>query len=363
MMQQAYATALWYLSCVMPVSHTDQNSPEAVPSNESSTTTASCGKIKHARSIETTKDCSATVSNNRADSSVTVELSTSGSVIAQRSASASVSANIESFGNKSKHACSSETAKEKDCSTTVSGKNHASSSITANKISSETVSGNESSGTTASFGNDSKHASISETAKDCSTTVPGKNHASSATKISAHSVNKANKARQANATWRTTVYFVMVTTLLTSFALEVQGDLLSITNEDCTYTGATTEQWRDFRTAEKCAAFPVQLDKTQHQRSVQLHRWRTLHRDELISTQQQASKQKTAEHNASAKLANNAEAEVSRKSAEKERRTVEQTEHQAAQEAQEAILHDIQTALDSISKRVTAIEETQQRDW
>jgi len=62
-------------------------------------------------------------------------------------------------------------------------------------------------------------------------------------------------------------------------------------------------------------------------------------------------------------LANNAEADVSRKSAEKEHRTVEQTELQAAQEAQEAILHDIQTALDSISKRVTAIEETQQRDW
>jgi len=40
-------------------------------------------------------------------------------------------------------------------------------------------------------------------------------------------------------------------------------------------------------------------------------------------------------------LANNAEAEVSRKSAEKEHRTVEQTELQAAQEAQEAILHDI----------------------
>ena len=54
---------------------------------------------------------------------------------------------------------------------------------------------------------------------------------------------------------------------------------------------------------------------------------------------------------------------MSRKSAEKEHRTVEQTELQAAQEAQEAILHDIQTALDSISKRVTAIEETQQRDW
>jgi len=62
-------------------------------------------------------------------------------------------------------------------------------------------------------------------------------------------------------------------------------------------------------------------------------------------------------------LANNAEAEVSRKSAEKERRTVEQTKLQAAQEAQEAILHDIQTALDSISKRITVIEETQQRDW
>jgi len=118
----------------------------------------------------------------------------------------------------------------------------------------------------------------------------------------------------------------------------------------------------------------VQLDKTQHQDSVQLHRWRTQHRDKLISTQQQASKQKTAEHKVSAKLekilgklqqmlTDNAEAAVSRKSAEKERRTVEQTELQAAQEAQEAILHDIQTALDSISNRVTAIEETQQRDW
>ena len=62
-------------------------------------------------------------------------------------------------------------------------------------------------------------------------------------------------------------------------------------------------------------------------------------------------------------LTDNAEAEVSRKSAEKERRTVEQAELQAAQEAQEAILHDIQTALDSISKRAIAIEETRQRDW
>jgi len=104
----------------MPVSHTDQNSSEAVPSNENSTTTDSCGKSKHARSLESAKDCSATVSNNRANSSVTVELSASGSVIVQRSASASVIAS-EWFGNKSKHARSSETAK--DCSTTVSGKN------------------------------------------------------------------------------------------------------------------------------------------------------------------------------------------------------------------------------------------------
>ena len=128
-MQQAYATALWYLSCVMPVSHTDQNSSEAVPSNESSTTTASCGKSKHARSFETAKDCSATVSNNRANSSVTVGLSASGSVIALRSASASVSANTESFGNKSKHARSSETAK--DCSATVSKHSVGGSVITA----------------------------------------------------------------------------------------------------------------------------------------------------------------------------------------------------------------------------------------
>ena len=61
--------------------------------------------------------------------------------------------------------------------------------------------------------------------------------------------------------------------------------------------------------------------------------------------------------------ADNAEPAVSRKSAEKERRIAEQTELQAAQEAQEAILHDNQTALDSISKRVTTIEETQQHDW
>jgi len=133
MMQQAYATVLWYLSCIMPISYTDKNSSEAVPGNESSTTIASFGKSKHARSLETAKDCSATVSNNRANSSVTLELSASGSVIAQRSASASVSAITELFGNDSKHTSSSETAK--DCSTTVSGIDHASSLITANKIS------------------------------------------------------------------------------------------------------------------------------------------------------------------------------------------------------------------------------------
>ena len=62
-------------------------------------------------------------------------------------------------------------------------------------------------------------------------------------------------------------------------------------------------------------------------------------------------------------LAENAEAAVSRKPAEKEHRTSEQTELQTAQEAQEAILHDVQTALDSICNCVTVIEETQQRDW
>jgi len=42
---------------------------------------------------------------------------------------------------------------------------------------------------------------------------------------------------------------------------------------DYTDTGANTDQWGDFRTgtAEKYTAFQVQLDKTQHQRSVQLH--------------------------------------------------------------------------------------------
>jgi len=62
-------------------------------------------------------------------------------------------------------------------------------------------------------------------------------------------------------------------------------------------------------------------------------------------------------------FADNAEAEANCKPAEKEHRTVEHTERQAAQAAQQGILHDIHTALDSVSKRVTVIEETQQRDW
>jgi len=96
--------------------------------------------------------------------------------------------------------------------------------------------------------------------------------------------------------------------------------------------------------------------------AVQLHQWHTQHRDERISTQQHASNQKTADYNASAKLeetlgelqqmyADNAEAEASHRSAEKEYHTVEQTERHAAQAAQQAILHDIHTAVDSISKR------------
>mmetsp|Transcript_26666 Transcript_26666/g.39208 ORF Transcript_26666/g.39208 Transcript_26666/m.39208 type:complete len:190 (-) Transcript_26666:224-793(-) len=62
-------------------------------------------------------------------------------------------------------------------------------------------------------------------------------------------------------------------------------------------------------------------------------------------------------------LADSAETEVSRISKEKEQHTVEQTERQVAQAAHQATLHNIHTALDSISKRVTVIEETQQRDW
>jgi len=108
MMQQAYATALWYLSYIMPVSHTDKNSSEAVPGNESSATTASFGKSKHARSLETAKDCSATVSNNRANGPVIVELSASNSIIAEcsnDSASDSVIAE-RSASDSEEQACS-----------------------------------------------------------------------------------------------------------------------------------------------------------------------------------------------------------------------------------------------------------------
>jgi len=377
MMQQAYATALWYPSCTMPVSHTDENSSEAVPGNESSATTASFSKSKHARSVETAKDCLATVSNNRTNGLVTVELSASnsiiaersndsgidsviaecsasdseiaernnnsarGSVIAQRSASASVSAITESFGNKSKHARSSETAK--DCSATVS-KISVNGSVIAACSASDLV--------IAECSNESTRSLVITqcSASDAVSAITE----SLVSKTSVKSTNKASTARQSYASCKTTVYIVMVRH--TSLAIEVWGDLPGITNEDCTDTGATTEQWGDF-----CTVFPVQLDKTQQQCSVQLQKWRTIHSE------------KTAHHNASAKLegvlgklqqmfADNAEAEASRKSAEKERCTVEQTEHQVAQAAQQAILHDIDTALDSISKHVTAIEETHQRD-
>jgi hypothetical protein len=101
--------------------------------------------------------------------------------------------------------------------------------------------------------------------------------------VSEISVKNANRVitLHQNASWKTTMYFVMVTALLTSCTIEVQEDLLSITNEDCTNTGENTEQWGDFRTgtAQKisCTAFPVQLDKTQQQRSVKLHQCHTQH--------------------------------------------------------------------------------------
>ena len=72
------------------------------------------------------------------------------------------------------------------------------------------------------------------------------------------SANKVITVRQSYASWKTTVYIVMVTALPTSLAIKVWGDLPAITNEDCTDTGATTEQWGHFR-----KVFPVQLDKTQ----------------------------------------------------------------------------------------------------
>ena len=67
------------------------------------------------------------------------------------------------------HDCSSETAK--GCSATVSGKNHASSLITATKINLETVSCNDSSANTASFENEREHARSPESADDWWATV------------------------------------------------------------------------------------------------------------------------------------------------------------------------------------------------
>jgi len=80
-LQQAYTTALWYLSCVMPVGHTDQNSLEAVTKQREQYNHCIVRQEQACCSLETAQDCSATVSNNRANSSVTVELSASGLVI------------------------------------------------------------------------------------------------------------------------------------------------------------------------------------------------------------------------------------------------------------------------------------------
>jgi len=117
MLQQTYAAALWYLSYILPVRHTDNSSSETVLDNESSAITESFGnESKHARRSETAKDCSATVSKNSVSVSVIAARSASDSVIAerskdsarcsviaQRSAGDSVSAITASFGNESKH--------------------------------------------------------------------------------------------------------------------------------------------------------------------------------------------------------------------------------------------------------------------
>jgi len=262
---------------------------------------------------------------------------------------------------------------------TVSGENHASSLITATQVISETVSSNESSVITALFGNNSQHARSSETEKGCSTTVSGENHASSsmsATKISAQSVKKAIKAhKHVQASWKTTTYCVIVTVMLASFATEVHREVSGpgIATGEYTNTGATTGQWGDFRTGTpgKCTVFQVQPDKIRQQRSVQLQKWRTQHSEMQISEKQTASTKKTGACSASTTneaalgklyqiFSDYAEAEAT---AEKESRTVEQTERKAAQVAQQVILQDIHTALESMSKRVAGIEETQQREW
>jgi len=112
MLQQTYAAALWYLSYILPVRHTDNSSSETVLDNESSAITESFGnESKHARSSETAKDCSATVSKNSVSGSVITARSASdsviaerskdsarGSVIAQRSAGDSVSAITHGYG-------------------------------------------------------------------------------------------------------------------------------------------------------------------------------------------------------------------------------------------------------------------------
>jgi len=130
-----------------------------------------------------------------------------------------------------------------------------------------------------------------------------KNRTSSATKISAHSVNKAIKVRQANASWKTIMFFVLVTTLLTSFALEVQGHLPGITNEDCTDTGTNTDSGEISALAQLRNANFACCSWIRHNTSAQYNYIDGALNFETSQFQRnKANKQKTAEHKVSAKL-------------------------------------------------------------
>jgi len=86
MLQQTYAVALCHLFYILPLGHTGNSSSETVPGNERGAITKSFGnKSKYARSSETAKKCSATVSKNSVSGSVIAARSASDSVIAERS--------------------------------------------------------------------------------------------------------------------------------------------------------------------------------------------------------------------------------------------------------------------------------------
>ena len=360
---------------------------------------------------ETAKDCLAAVSNDSASDSVIAERSASDSkiternkinvsgsvitarsasnsviakrsndsacdsVIAQRSASDSDSAIIPSFSNDSKHARSSKPAQ--GSSVTVLG---------------ETA--DESSATTAFIG------------------ISGEKSASglgTANRNSVASVNKAITARQACTTWEITVYLVMTSALLVSCATEVRGDISGSNNyRDCAGTSANTEQGGISRNgmSGKFRAFQVHSDEIQYQRSVKLGKWRARNTgqnrgvrgvdesavDSMHAVHDRVGSKGNVDHTSGNRQAaveneglDGADSSYRARECEDEERAhavgttieavlnkmqqwfsdnlqAEASRTSAAQVAQEDILQKINTALDSNSKGVTELEETQQRE-